>query len=337
MALRIAINGFGRIGRAAFKIIKEKNDCSVVAINDLADVQTLAHLLRYDTTYGRFAYPVTSRENALVVDGEVYPVSAIADAHNLPWKEHNVDVVLECTGHFARGDGAAAHIDAGAQRVVVSAPIKDNPSAETYLIGVNDQHLSDTKSNVVSNASCTTNSVAPVMQVLSKAFGVAKGMVTTVHAYTASQNLHDGPHKDLRLSRAAAQNIIPTTTGAARATAEVLPELVGKFDGMAVRVPVLTVSLTDLTILLQRDVTAKEVNAALISAAASPELSGILGVTDEPVVSSDFIGDKRSSIVDLSLTKVVDGNLVKVVAWYDNEWGYAHRLVELAQEIGKGL
>ncbi len=324
---KIAINGFGRIGRAAFRIIEKRDDCDVVAINDLTDNATLAHLLQYDTVFRKYDKDVTADEECLIVDGKKYPVTANPDPVQLPWAEKNVDVVLECTGFFVKDGAAYKHLDAGAKRVVISAPAKGESDVETYVLGVKEPTRKST--HVISNASCTTNCISPVMKVMCDAFGVEKSLMTTIHSYTSTQKLQDGPAKDLRKARAAAQNIIPTTTGAAVATTKVIPELVGKFDGMAMRVPTIDASIADITIVTKKDVTEKDVNDALI-AAASGELQGILGVTDEPLVSSDFIGECRSSVVDLSLTKVIGGNLVKVIAWYDNEWGYANRLVDMA-------
>lgn len=328
---RIAINGFGRIGRAAFKIALEHERLEVVVINDLSDAPTLAHLLRHDTAYGAYRREVSAEEGVIVVDGRGYPVLAEPEPGKLPWKKYDVDVVLECTGRFV-GDGEAArHIEAGAKRVLLSAPAKGDGSVPTYLIGVNDDQTGDEP--VVSNASCTTNCIAPVAHVIEKAFGIEKAMMTTIHSYTADQRIQDSPHKDLRRARAAAQNIVPTTTGAARAVTKIIPEIEGKFDGLAVRVPTIVVSLTDFTFLVKRKVTVEEVNQAFEEASRDPKYSRALAVTREPLVSSDFIGNPYSSIVDLPLTRVVDGDLVKVMAWYDNEWGYSNRLIELAEQI----
>jgi glyceraldehyde 3-phosphate dehydrogenase len=329
---RIAINGFGRIGRAALKIALEKKSLEVVAINDLTEASVLAHLFRYDTAYGRYRKNVEAKEGKLIIDGQEIPVYAEPDPKKLPWGELKVDVVLECTGRFTDKDSSAQHIEAGAKKVVLSAPSKgDDGSVPTFLIGVNeDEYAGET---VVSNASCTTNCLAPVAKVLHDAFGIGKAMMTTIHSYTADQNLQDAPHKDLRRARAAAQNIVPTTTGAAISVTQVIPDLKGMFDGLAVRVPTIVVSLTDFTFLLKRKTTKEEVNEVLRTAAASPRFGKVLAVTDEPLVSSDFIGNPYSTIVDLSLTKVVDGDLVKVVAWYDNEWGYSNRLVEMAEIV----
>ena len=334
--IRIAINGFGRIGRAALKVAMEKDDVAVVAINDLAATKTLAHLLSYDTVYGRYERPVSATADTLVIENEQIPVFAIPDPQNIPWRDYDVDVVLECTGRFVKGDAARAHVRAGARRVILSAPPKNETGMPTYLIGVNADRYAGNE-DVISNASCTTNCIAPVAAVMHEKFGVLKAMMTTIHSYTSDQRLQDAPHGDLRRARAAAHNIVPTTAGAALATAHVVPGLRDRFDGLSIRVPTIVVSLSDFTFLLKKDVRVEDVNAALTAATTSPSYEGVLGVTDEPLVSSDFIKDPRSGIVDLSLTRVVDGNMVKVIAWYDNEWGYANRLVELAQRVGSFL
>ncbi len=327
---RIAINGFGRIGRTAFRILSRREGVEVVAVNDLTDAETLAHLLKHDTAYRAFDREVSSKENVIMVDGKEIPVLSEPDPAKLPWGEMKVDVVLECTGRFVKGEAAGKHLAAGAKTVVLSAPGKGS-DIPMFLMGVNDDRYDG--ETVLSNASCTTNCLAPVAKVMHEAFGIAKAMMTTIHSYTADQNLQDAPHDDLRRARAAAQNIVPTTTGAAVSIGEVIPEMKGKFDGLAIRVPTGVVSLTDFTFLLNRDVTADEVNEAIVAASKTDRLKGILEVTTEPLVSSDFIGNPASSIVDLSLTKVVDGNLVKVVAWYDNEWGYSERLVDMALKV----
>lgn len=331
MALKLAINGFGRIGRAAFKIALEHGGIDVVALNDLTDTKTLAHLLRYDTVYGKYAPEVTAKERSLVVAGKEYPVFAEKDPSKLPWRDLQVDVVIESTGHFVTKEKASAHLAAGAKHVVISAPAKGG-DVDTFVMGVNQEKLKDQQ--IVSNASCTTNCIAPVAEVLHRSFGIAKAMMTTIHSYTADQNLVDGPHKDLRRARAAAQNIVPTTTGAAIATAETIPALKGVFDGLAVRVPTAVGSLADFSILMKKPVTVDEINAAFREAAESKRYKGVLEVTDEPIVSSDIIGNPHASIVDLSLTKVIDGDFVKVIAWYDNEWGYSNTLVRLCLELG---
>ncbi|MCR4311944.1 MAG: type I glyceraldehyde-3-phosphate dehydrogenase [Candidatus Uhrbacteria bacterium] len=325
---RIAINGFGRIGRTVFKVGWENPAFEVVAINDLTDAATLAYLLKHDTNYGTWKPDVKADGNAIIVDGKRIPIFAEKDPAQLPWKDQKIDIVIESTGLFTSEEKAMAHITAGAGRVVISAPAKGG-NVPTFVMGVNEDKLKTEKAKIISNASCTTNSVAPVTRVIEEAFGIEKALMTTVHGYTASQALIDAPKKDLREGRAAAENIIPTSTGAAVAVTLTIPALKDKFDGMAVRVPVPTVSLSDMTYLLKRNVTIEEVNEAIIAASQSPRLKGILGVTREPLVSSDFIGNSHSTIVDLELTNVVGGNLIKVVAWYDNEWGYAHSLVEL--------
>lgn len=329
---KIAINGFGRIGRAAFRIISDREDCEVVAINDLTDNETLAHLLQYDSVFRKYDKEVTFDDDNIIVDGKKYFATAEPEPVKLPWGERDVDVVLECTGFFVSDGAAYGHIDAGAKRVVISAPAKGEGDVDTHVLGVSEPTGESTL--VISNASCTTNCIAPVMKVLDKNFGVEKSLMTTIHSYTSTQNLQDGPAKDMRKARAAAQNIIPTTTGAAIAAALVLPQLKGKFDGMAMRVPTIDASISDITLVTKKDVTQKEINDAFITA-ASGELKGILGVTDDLLVSGDFIGDERSTIVDLPLTKVIGGNLVKVVAWYDNEWGYSARLVDMAVQHGE--
>lgn len=331
--MRIAINGFGRIGRAAFKVAMENEDIEIVAINDLADVPTLAHLLQYDTAYGIYHHEVSSGEGFIEVDGNRFTVLAVPKPSELPWKDLRIDVVLECTGRFVKDGAARAHIDAGAKKVVLSAPAKGGGGVETFLMGINHEEGKNS-GDIVSNASCTTNCIGPVIEVLNRVFGVEKSLMTTVHSYTANQNIQDGPNNDLRRARAGAQNIVPTTTGAAIATTKAIPELSGKFDGLAIRVPTIVVSVADITAVLRSEVTVNDINNVLIEASQSERYSGILGVVNEPLVSSDFIGDTRSSVVDLGLTKVVGGNLVKVVSWYDNEWGYSNRLVELAKSIG---
>lgn len=331
--MRVAINGFGRIGRSAFRIMALRDDCEIVAINDLTDTATLAHLLRYDTVFRRYEKDVTHDEGNLIVDGVAYPVIAEPDPVKLPWHDMRVDVVLECTGRFEKDGAAYAHIDAGAKRAIVSAPTKGG-DIDTYVIGVKTPTADATR--VISNASCTTNCIAPVMKVMDETFGVEKAMMTTVHSYTATQKLIDGPDKDLRRARAAAHNIIPSTTGAAIATTLVIPSLKGKFDGLAMRVPTIDASIADMVMIIKRPATVAEVNDALIMASAG-ELKGILGVTEEPLVSSDFIGDSHSGVVDLALTNVVGGTMVKVVAWYDNEWGYAGRLVDMAVKVGETM
>jgi len=335
----IAINGFGRIGRNVFKAGLGKEGFNVVAVNDLTDTKTLAHLLSHDTVFHAFDHPVKSDEKHIIVDGKKIAVYAEKDPAMLPWKKLKIDVVLECTGRFTNLEAASAHIKAGAKRVVISAPAKGG--VPTYVIGVNEKGAGATDL-VINNASCTTNCIAPVAAVIHETFGIKKALMSTVHAYTAEQNLVDGPPPglksgDLRRARAAAENIIPTTTGAAIATTEVIPDLKDRFDGMAIRVPIIDGSLTDFTFLLKKKTTVEGINAAFKKAAASPRFKGILIASEEPLVSSDIIGTSASAIVDLGLTKVIDGDFVKVIAWYDNEWGYSHRLAEMALLVAKNL
>ncbi|MCB9821844.1 type I glyceraldehyde-3-phosphate dehydrogenase [Candidatus Nomurabacteria bacterium] len=336
--VRVAINGFGRIGRNAFKILHGRDDVEVVAVNDLTDNKTLAHLLKYDSNYpGHDWYQTISADDeGLTVDGKKVHVFAEKEPAKLPWGAHNIDVVIESTGFFVDPVLAKAHVEGGgAKKVVISAPAKGE-GADTIVLGVNDDNISAV-GDVISNASCTTNCITPVMAVLESAFGIEKAMMTTVHSYTASQKLQDAPAKDLREARAAAENIVPTTTGASIAAAKALPALEGIFGGLSVRVPTPVVSLSDFVVVTKRDVTKEEVNTVFTKAASEPYYQGILGVTEEELVSSDFIGNSHSSVVDLNLTNVVGGNLLKVVAWYDNEWGYSNRLVELTIDIGKSL
>lgn len=328
--VRIAINGFGRIGRHAFKIALSKKDIEVVAINDLTDTKTLAHLLKYDTAYETYEKNVSFDEKNVIVAGKKFPVFAEKDPASLPWKKLKVDVVLECTGRFRDVETAGLHVKAGAKKVIISAPAKGT-DIPTYVRGINCGQVGTEKATVINNASCTTNCIAPVMAVLDETFGIEKAMMSTVHGYTSDQNLQDGPHKDLRRARAAAENIVPTSTGAAKAVGEVIATMKGAFDGVAFRVPVPTCSLSDITVVLKKNVTKEQVNTALIKASKTSRFKGILATTTEPLVSSDYVGNTFSSTVDLELTNVVGGNLVKVVAWYDNETGYANRLVELAE------
>ena len=336
MKTRVAINGFGRIGRTAFKVAFERKDMEVVALNDLTDTKMLAHLLKYDSNYGQFLHEVSFDEGHVIVDGQKIPVLAERDPANLPWTEHKVDIVIESTGFFVKSELAKAHITAGAKRVVISAPAKDD-GAETVVIGANESVLESSDKEVFSNASCTTNSLAAVMDVLEREIGIEKAMMTTVHSYTADQRLQDAPHSDYRRARAAAQNIIPTTTGAAIAVAKTVPTLTDKFDGIAIRVPTSVVSVSDITVVLKEDTTVDGLKAKLKEACAQPYYQGIIDCTEDQLVSSDFIGNSHSGIIDLPLTKVVDGNLAKIVVWYDNEWGYSNRLVELVSDIGKSL
>lgn len=329
--MKIAINGFGRIGRTAARIILEKHkQAELVAVNDLTDNPTLAHLFKYDSNYGTFPGDVSADDDFLVIAGKKIHSFSEKDPAKLPWDDLKVDVVLECTGAFTDAESAGAHVQAGAKLVIISAPAKGD--VPTHVISVNADQVGD--GGVISNASCTTNCITPVAAILHKHFGIKKAMMTTIHSYTADQNLQDGPHKDLRRARGAAQNIVPTTTGAAKTTAEVIPELKGIFDGLAIRVPTAVGSLSDFTMLLKRPTTIEEVNEVFTEEARSANFKGIVEVTNDPIVSSDIIGKEASAIVDLSLTQVVDGDLVKVVAWYDNEYGYSNRLVEMAIQAG---
>jgi glyceraldehyde 3-phosphate dehydrogenase len=330
--MRIAINGLGRVGRALLRQTVLSEDLEVVAVNDLADPRMLAALLRRDTTYGRFPLTVEAGDDCLVIDGRKVPWSNAASPTELPWSSYAVDVAVECTGKFRTADTAGGHLEAGARKVVISAPGKGVDA--TFVMGINDGDYDPHHHDVVSNASCTTNCVAPMVSVLHRAFGVQQGFMTTVHAYTGDQNLVDGPHKDLRRARSAAVNIIPTTTGAARAVGQVLPELDGKLDGVALRVPVVDGSLVDLAVLLDREVTADEVNLVFEAASRSEELGGRLRYEDEPIVSIDVVGDSASCVFDSSLTQA-SGRFVKVFGWYDNEWGYVSRLSELVRLVGE--
>ncbi len=331
--VKLAINGFGRIGRNALKIAMERKDIEIVAINDLTDTKTLAKLLQYDSSYGIYDYEVKFDETNLIINGKRIRVLSEKDPAALPWKDMGVDVVIESTGLFTDPAKAKAHIDAGARKVVISAPAKGE-GAKTIVIGVNEDTL-DSGDVIISNASCTTNCIAPVMKILEDNFGIDKAMMTTVHSYTASQRLQDAPAKDLREARAAAENIVPTTTGASKAAALTIPSLTGRFNGLSVRVPTPVVSLADITAVLKRSVTKEELVKTLKKAAAEPYYEGIVDVTEEELVSTDFRGNAHSAIIDLPLTDVVGGTLIKVVAWYDNEWGYSNRLVELAADFGK--
>lgn len=337
--LKIAINGFGRIGRAAFKVALEEHtqNLEIVAINDLTTPKVLAHLLQYDSAYGRWPKSISSDEKNIIVDGKSYPILAEKDPTLLPWKEMQVDVVIESTGRFTDEAGLSKHIGAGAKKVVLSAPAKGG-GVGTFLIGVNQEKYAG--QNMINNASCTTNCIAPVAAIMQDKFGVVKALMTTVHGVTAEQNLVDGPPpggkaNDLRRARAAYVNIIPTTTGAAISTTEAIPELKGLFDGRALRVPVLVGSISDFTFLISKKATVEEINEAFKQATQSPRWNKIVAVSEEPLVSSDIVGRSESAIVDLSLTQVVGGDLVKVFAWYDNEWGYANRLVEQVINVGK--
>jgi glyceraldehyde 3-phosphate dehydrogenase len=338
MTTRIGINGFGRIGRNFFRAALQQGklgtDLEIVAVNDLTSPETLAHLLKYDSVTGRLAAEVRVEDGNLVVDGKTVKVLAERDPGNLPWRELGVDIVIESTGFFTNAADAEKHLVAGARKVLISAPASGEDL--TVVMGVNDGLYDDAAHNIISNASCTTNCLGPLAKVLNDNFGIEHGLMTTIHAYTADQNLQDGPHKDLRRARAAALNMVPTSTGAAKAIGLVLPELKGKLDGFAIRVPVPTGSATDLTVTVGREVTAEEVNAAYRAAAEEEQWAGILSYTDEPIVSSDIVTDPASAIFDSGLTKVI-GNQVKVVAWYDNEWAYSNRLVDLTSLVASKL
>ena len=334
MTVRVAINGFGRIGRTFFRAAREEGvGFEIVAINDLTNVDTLAHLLKYDSIMGRLDAEVEVKENALVVDGKAIKILAERNPADLPWKDLGVDVVLESTGFFTEGSKAQAHIDAGAKKVIISAPGKNIDG--TFVMGVNDDQYDPATQHIVSNASCTTNCLAPLAKVLNDSFGIERGLMTTIHAYPADQRLQDAPHSDLRRARAAAVNMVPTSTGAAAAVGIVLPELKGKLDGFAVRVPPITGSITDLTFTTNREVTKEEVNAALKAAAEGP-MKGIIKYSEDPIVSKDIEGEGISTIFDAPLTKVI-GNQVKVIAWYDNEYGYVARLVMFTNKVVASL
>jgi len=332
---KIGINGFGRIGRNAFKLAFDRDDLEVVSVNDLTDTKTLAYLLKHDSNYGTYKYDVSHDDTGIIVNGQHVKVTAEKDPAALPWGELGVEVVIESTGRFTDKETAELHIAAGAKRVIISGPSKSE-GVDTIVLGANEDKV-ETASHVISNASCTTNSLGVVMAVLDAEFGIQKSLLTTVHSYTASQALQDAPAKDLREGRNAAENIVPTTTGAAIAVTKTLPQLVGKFDGLSIRVPTPVVSISDITVLLERDTTVEEINAVFKKAATEPYYQGILGVSEEPLVSRDYIGNSHSGIVDLLLTKVVGGNLAKVMVWYDNEWGYSNRLVELVADVAKTL
>ncbi len=327
---KIAINGFGRIGRNAFKVAMEQG-IDIVAINDLTDAATLAHLLKYDSCFGKFNGTVEVAEGALIVNGKEIKVTAERNPADLPWGELGVDIVIESTGLFRQKEKAQLHIDAGAKKVIISAPGKGTKS---IVMGVNEADYNSSEDNIIDNASCTTNCLAPFAKVLNDTFGIKRGIMTTVHSYTNDQRILDTPHEDLRRARAAAESIIPTTTGAAEAVAKVIPALKGKLTGMAMRIPSPTVSVVDLTVELGKDVTVEELNGALKAAAAE---SNVLGYSDEPLVSIDYRQDPRSSIIDGLSTLVMEGNMVKVVSWYDNEWGYSNRIIDLAKYVAERL
>ncbi|MEX2006925.1 MAG: type I glyceraldehyde-3-phosphate dehydrogenase [Candidatus Saccharimonadales bacterium] len=335
MKTKIAINGFGRIGRSAFKIAFERPDLEVVAINDLTDTKTLAYLLKHDSNYGTYQRKVEFNETNLIIDGTTVRVLAEPEPAKLPWRKLGAQVVIESTGRFTDPGIAKVHIEAGAAKVIISAPAKGE-AAETIVLGVNDDELNQA-GDIISNASCTTNCITPVMAILESHFGIEKAMMTTVHSYTNSQRLLDAPAKDLREARSAATNIVPTTTGASTAASRAMPKLAGIFGGLSIRVPTPVVSLSDFVVVCKRAVTVEEVNEVFLKAAQEPFYQGILATTDEPLVSSDFIGNSHSAIIDLSLTAVVGDTLLKVVAWYDNEWGYANRLVELTADTARLL
>jgi glyceraldehyde 3-phosphate dehydrogenase len=332
MAVKVGINGFGRIGRNIMRAALGQTDIEIVAVNDLTNASTLAHLLKYDSVLGNLAATVADTDDGISVDGRAFTVLSERDPAKLPWQALGVEVVLESTGIFTTRDAAAAHLTAGAKKVMITAPAK-GPDL-TVVMGVNDDQYDPAQHHIVSNASCTTNCLAPFAHVLNQRFGIVKGWMTTVHSYTNDQHLLDLPHKDLRRARAAALSIIPTTTGAASAVGEVLPELKGKLDGIAMRVPTPNVSTVDLAVLVGRKTTGAEVNAAFAEAAAGP-LKGILAVSEAPLVSIDFRGNPHSSIVDAPYTKVMDGDFVKVLAWYDNEWGYSNRCIDLLRAMAK--
>jgi len=331
--VRLAINGFGRIGRCAFKIAFERRDAEIVAINSLGDPATFAHLLKYDSAYGVYDHEIGFDDKHIIVDGTKILFLAEPDPIKLPWEKLEIDTVLECTGRFCNPADARLHIKAGARKVVISAPAK-GPGAKTVVLGVNEEVVT-ADDDILSCASCTTNCIAPVMKVIEDNFGIEKAMMTTVHSYTASQKLVDDAAKDIREARAAAVNIVPTTTGASKAAALTIPSIKDHFNGLSVRVHSLVVSLADITAVLKRDVTVEELNSIFEKAAEEPYYEGILDVTHDELVSSDFRGNSHSAVVDLPLTDVVGGNLVKVVAWYDNEWGYSNRLVELSVDFGR--
>ena len=329
MAIKVGINGFGRIGRCVFKIVEKRSDIEVVSINDLTDAKTLAHLLKYDSVHGKFDGTVKAKETSIVVNGRDIPITSIKNPAELDWAGKGVDVVIEATGVFRTKEKIALHLEAGAKKVILTVPSKDEID-NTIVLGVNEEALKDSD-RIVSNASCTTNCLAPIVKVLNDKFGLKYGLMTTVHAYTNDQAILDLPHSDLRRARAAAENIIPTTTGAAKAVTKVIPELKGKLNGMAMRVPVKDGSIVDLVVELGKETTAEEINAAMKEAADGP-MKGILEYCDEPIVSVDVIGNTHSSVFDSLSTMVIKGTMAKVVSWYDNEWGYSNRVVDL---IGK--
>lgn len=332
--LRIAINGFGRIGRTTLKAGWGKPGVKFVAVNDITDTMTLAHLLKHDSVYGGWESEVGYDENNIIIDGQKIKTFKVLEPAELPWKDLDIDVVLECTGKFVSEEGAGAHLKAGAKRVIISAPAKGG-NVPTYVLGVNAEKYKGEK--LINNASCTTNCIAPVTNVIHENLGIKKAMMTTIHSYTADQRLVDSPHKDLRRARHAAVSMIPTTTGAAIAVTEVIPEIKGKFDGLSIRVPVSVVSIADCIYVTEKKTTKEEVNNIFKKAAKEKKYQGILAVTEEELVSADFIKNSASAIVDLPMTKVIDGDLVKVITWYDNEWGYSCRLIEMAEMVGRKI
>lgn len=333
MTIKVGINGFGRIGRCVLRALKNEKDIEVCLINDLTNAKTLAHLYKYDSVHGKAEQTVEHKENALVLDGKNIPITAIRNPAEIPWSTHGVEIVLECTGLFTEGEKAAAHLKAGAKKVILSAPGKSID--KTIVIGVNDFEYDSKLHNIVSNGSCTTNCLAPFTKVIHEKFGVKKGLMTTIHSYTNDQNILDLPHKDLRRARAAALSMIPTSTGAAKAISEVIPSLAGKLHGFAVRVPTPNVSLVDVTFELEKTVTAADINAVL-KAASETHLKGILGFSEEPLVSCDFNGCANSSTIDAEYTTVIGDNMVKVLSWYDNEWGFSNRMIQLTRLVATG-
>ena len=335
--IKVAINGFGRIGRSVFRRILEKNsDLEVAAINDLTSPETLAHLFKYDSLYGIYNKEIKASEDSIIINGDHFKILAEPDPAKLPWKDFKINIVLECTGRFREFEKAKQHIKAGAKKVIISAPSRDPDKVPSFVLGVNEEKFDSEKHDIVDMGSCTTNCLAPIVKVLNDNFGILRGFMTTVHSYTNDQRILDLPHKDLRRARAAAINIIPTTTGAAKAIGKVIPKLDGKLDGIALRVPTPTVSVLDLICILDKKVTAEEVNFAFKKASKIERFKGILGIEDAPLVSTDYIGNSYSAIVDAQMTKA-NGNLVKVLGWYDNEWGYACRMVDFAEFMGRKI
>ncbi|KXK22567.1 MAG: glyceraldehyde 3-phosphate dehydrogenase [Chloroflexi bacterium OLB15] len=337
MAIRIGINGFGRIGRLVLRALRERypGEIDVAAFNDLGDIDTMAHLFKHDSTYGHYKGTVEKRDGALIIDGDELKVFSQKDPALIPWADVGADIVIESTGRFTDRDGASKHFQGGAKKVIISAPAKGEDI--TICLGVNEDKYDPAAHNIISNASCTTNCLAPAAKVVNDNFGIVRALMTTIHAYTNDQVLQDQPHKDLRRARAAAQSIIPTTTGAAKAVALVIPELKGKFDGLAFRVPTPTVSIVDFVAVLEKPTTTEDLIEVFDAASKSDRLNGILGVSYEPLVSKDYQGDSRSSIIDAESTQVMDGTLAKVVTWYDNEWGYSCRTADVTKLVGSNL